>query len=112
AVFVDQKDERKPIVLLISDPKLPVEKWESESDMMMDHSKWSGVVFFLDKERKFLRSDVQMNGRQSSVSGSFELKIHNPSRKQQRRLFASFHILPQRPTKNRVAFAGTRLNLG
>jgi hypothetical protein len=29
--FVDQKDDRKPIVLLISDQKLPAEKWDSES---------------------------------------------------------------------------------
>jgi hypothetical protein len=54
AAFVDQKDERKPIVLVISDQKLRVKKWESELDMMMDHSKWSGVVFFLDKDEKFL----------------------------------------------------------
>jgi hypothetical protein len=46
-----------------------------------NHSKCSGVVFFLDKERKFLRSDVHMNGRQSSVSGFFELAIDNPSSK-------------------------------
>lgn len=78
AAFVDQKDERKPIVLVISDQKLPVEKWESEFDMMMDHTKWSGVVFFLDKDGTFFRSDVHMNGRQSSVSGIFELKIDNP----------------------------------
>ena len=58
AAFVDQKDEHKPIVLLISDQKLPVEKWESEFDMMMDHSKWSGVIFFLEKEGKVFRSDV------------------------------------------------------
>jgi hypothetical protein len=53
AAFIDQKDERKPIVIVISDQKLPVEKWESEFDMMMDHSKWSGVVFFLDKDENF-----------------------------------------------------------
>ena len=81
AAFVDQKDERNPIVLLISDQKLPVEKWESEFDMMMDHSKWNGVVFFLDKEGKVFRSDVHVNSRQSSVSGIFELKIDNPSSK-------------------------------
>jgi hypothetical protein len=81
AAFVDQKDERKPIVLVISDQKLPVEKWESEFDMMIDHTKWSGVVFFLDKDGTFFRSDVHMNGRQSSVSGIFELKIDNPSSK-------------------------------
>ena len=50
AAFVDQKDERKPIVLVISDQKLQVEKWESEFDVMLAHSKWSGVVFFLDKD--------------------------------------------------------------
>ena len=49
--------------------------------MMMDHSKWSGVVFFLDKDGKAFRSDVHMNGRQSSVSGFFELAIENPSSK-------------------------------
>ena len=81
AALLDQKDERKPIVLVISDQKLPVEKWESEFDMMMDHSKWSGVVFFLDKEGKVFRSDVHVNSRQSSVSGIFELKIDNPSSK-------------------------------
>ena len=34
-----KKDEGKPVVLLISDQKRPVEKWESEFDMMMDHYK-------------------------------------------------------------------------
>jgi hypothetical protein len=66
---------------MIGDQKLPVEKWEGEFDMMMDHSKWSGVVFFLDKGKEFFRSDMHMNGRQSSVSGIFELKIDNPSSK-------------------------------
>jgi hypothetical protein len=78
AAFVDQKDKRKPIVLLISDQKLPMGKWESEFDMMLDHTKWSGVVFFLDKDGPFFRSDVHMNGRQSSVSGLFATagKLH------------------------------------
>jgi hypothetical protein len=66
---------------MIGDQKLPVEKWESEFDMMMDHSEWSGLVFFLDKEGKFFRSDVHMNGRQSSVSGIFELTMDNPPSK-------------------------------
>jgi len=42
---------------------LPVENGESEFDMMMiDHTKWSGFAFFLDKDGKFFRSDVDMNG--------------------------------------------------
>jgi hypothetical protein len=49
--------------------------------MMLDHAKWRGVVFFFDKDAKFFRSDVHMNGRQSAVSGFSELTIDNPSSK-------------------------------
>jgi hypothetical protein len=35
AAFVDQKDGRKPILLLISDQKLPVDKWESENFLIL-----------------------------------------------------------------------------
>ena len=45
---------------------------------VINHSKRSGVVFFLDKEGQFFRSDGHMNGRRSSVSGFFELKLDNP----------------------------------
>jgi len=37
--FVDQKDDSKPVVLVISDQKLPVEKWVSESKMMLDENE-------------------------------------------------------------------------
>jgi hypothetical protein len=33
--FVDQKDERKPIVLCLSDQKLPVEKWKGEDFLLL-----------------------------------------------------------------------------
>jgi hypothetical protein len=39
SAFVDQKDDRKPIVLLVTHKKLPTEKWTSEFDMMLDHTK-------------------------------------------------------------------------
>lgn len=81
SAFVDQKDDRKPVILLITDKKLPTEKWTSEFDMMRDSSKWSGVVFFLDKEGSVFRSDVHMSGRQASVSGIWDLKIDNPTSK-------------------------------
>lgn len=81
AAFVDQKDERKPVILLITDKKLPTEKWTSEFDMMRDGSKWSGLMFCLDKEGNVFRSDVHMSGRQASVSGIFELKLDNPTSK-------------------------------
>ena len=60
---------------------LPVENGESKFDMMMDHTKWSGFAFFLDKDGKFFRSDVHMNGLQSGGSGFFELQLDNPSSK-------------------------------
>jgi hypothetical protein len=34
AAFVDQKDERKPIVLLISAQKIPMEKWIREGFLL------------------------------------------------------------------------------
>jgi hypothetical protein len=82
AAFVDQKDERKPVILLLSDKKLPVEKWKSEFDMMFDKSKFNGIVFFLDKEDKVFRTDVHMKDRQTGVSGIFELKLDNPTSKE------------------------------
>lgn len=82
AAFVDQKDERKPVILLLSDKKLPVKNWKSEFDMMFAGTKFSGIVFFLDKEGKVFRSDVHMNGRQTGVSGLFDLKLDNPVSKE------------------------------
>jgi hypothetical protein len=35
AVFIDQKDQDKPVVLVISDQKLRVEKWESEGFLLL-----------------------------------------------------------------------------
>ena len=82
AAFVDQKDERKPVILLLSDKKLPVENWKSEFDMMFDKSKFNGVVFFLDQEGKMFRTDVHMKDKQTGVSGIFDLKLNNPASKE------------------------------
>jgi hypothetical protein len=81
AAFVDQKDERQPVVLVLSDKKLPVEKWKSEFDMMLSGTKFNGLVFFLDKEGKVFRTDVHMKDRQTGVAGIFELKLDNPTSK-------------------------------
>jgi hypothetical protein len=79
AAYIDQKDDRKPVVLVVSDQKLPFEKWSSEFDMMRDQTKWSGLVFFLDKDGAVYRTDVHTKGRQSSVSGIFDLKLNDPT---------------------------------
>src|SRR6266513_6225459 len=54
AAFVDQKDERKPVVLVISDQKMPIEEWKAEFRATVGRI-WSGVVFFLDKEGSVFR---------------------------------------------------------
>lgn len=77
--FVDREEDRKPVILVIADQKLPLDKWNSEIDMMHDQTKWSGLVFFLDRDNNFYRSDVHMKGRQASVSGLFELKLDEGS---------------------------------
>jgi hypothetical protein len=82
AAFVDQKDERKPVILLLSDQKLPVEKWTNEFDMMRAGVKFNGIVFFLDKEGKVFRTDVHMKDRQTGVAGIFDLKLDDPAGKE------------------------------
>ena len=82
SAFVDQKDERKPVILLLSDKKLPTEKWQSEFDMLFDGSKFSGIVFFLDQDGKVFRTDVHMKDKQTGVSGIFDLKLDNPTSKE------------------------------
>jgi hypothetical protein len=81
SAFVDQKDDRKPVILLLSDQKLPTDKWSSEFDMMRDHTKWSGIAVFLDKDGTVFRTDVHTKGQQASVSGMFDVKLNDPTGK-------------------------------
>ena len=76
--FVDEKDGRSPVILILSDQKLPAEKWTSEFDLMRAHPDFTGVAFWIDQEGKVFRTDVYTAGRQSSVSGYFELKLNGP----------------------------------
>src|SRR6185503_18916358 len=82
STFVDQKDERKPVILLISDQKLPSEKWKSEFDMMANPTKWSGLAVFVDGEGNIYRTDIHSKGGQASVSGIFNVKIQDPKAKE------------------------------
>jgi hypothetical protein len=58
----------------VSDQKLPVEKWKSEFDMMMDRTKWSGLALFVDKDGVY-PTDIHAKGRPTSVSGIFDTVI-------------------------------------
>ena len=73
--FMDVKDDRKPVILFLSDKKLPTEKWTSEFDLMREHPKFNGVAFWLDQEGNVFRSATYVEDRHSSVSGYFELKL-------------------------------------
>lgn len=79
--FVDVKDERSPVILFLSDKKLPTEKWKSEFDLMRENPKFNGVAFWIDKEGSVFRSATYVDGRHSSVSGYFELKLDGPMSK-------------------------------
>lgn len=82
--FVDQKDDRKPTLLILSDVKLPTATWTSEFDLMRATGKlpFSGAIFFLDKDGAVFRSDFYWKGRQSSVSGFFKLQLDNKAGKE------------------------------
>jgi hypothetical protein len=76
--FVDEKDDQKPILVILSDKKLPTEKWTSEFDLMenKDSLKFSGVIIWIDpKDGSIFRSDTYWKGQQASVSGYFEFKL-------------------------------------
>ncbi len=73
--FIDRKDADKPTILILSDKKLPAEKWTSEFDLMMAHPAFTGLVLWLNAEGVVYRSDTYDQGKQASVSGLFELKL-------------------------------------
>jgi hypothetical protein len=82
AAFVDQKDEDKPVILILSDKKLATEKWTTGFDIMRAGAKFNGIVLFIDKEGKLFRTDVHMKDRQTAVSGIFDVKLDNPAGKE------------------------------
>jgi len=82
-VYIDQKDDRKPVLLLIVDRQVPAESWASEFDFMRFHSghPLTGVCYWLDKDREVFRTDYYWEGRQASAMGIFELKLEKSDAK-------------------------------
>src|SRR5581483_5319236 len=74
--FVDVKDDRQPVILFLSDKKLPTEKWTSEFDLMEQNPKFNGVAFWIYKDGSVFRTATYVDGRHSSVSGYFDLKLN------------------------------------
>ncbi|HWB59044.1 MAG TPA: hypothetical protein VG733_06120 [Chthoniobacteraceae bacterium] len=77
AAFTDIKDDDKPVILIISDKKIPVEKWTSEFDLIEAKGKlaFTGIVVFIGKDGAVFRTDMYWKGTQSSVSGVFDVKL-------------------------------------
>lgn len=77
AALVDVKDDEKPVIVIVSDKKIPTEKWTSEFDLIEAKADlaFSGIVFFIDKEGKVFRTDLYWKGQQSSTSGVYEVKL-------------------------------------
>ena len=81
AAFVAYRQSDKPMIILLSDTRLPSDRWLSEFNIMQDKTPWSGVAFFLRKGEVF-RTDVHVKGHQSSVSGYLDLKLNDPTAKE------------------------------
>src|SRR5579862_6379019 len=77
AAFVDVKDEEKPTIVIISDKKIPVEKWTSEFDMIEAEADlaFTGIVFFINKDGDVFRTDMHWKGKQTGVAGVFDVKV-------------------------------------
>ena len=74
SVFVDNGDDRKPHILVISDVKLSTGGWTSENDIRKA-PRFTGIMFWLGKDNKVFRTDQVWEGKRESTSGVFELKL-------------------------------------
>lgn len=79
--FVDQKNERKPVLLLLSDKKTSDRKME---DRIRHHARW--IEIQRDRpswtKRAKCSTAVHVKDRQTAVSGIFHLKLDNPASKE------------------------------
>ena len=62
AAFVDQKDASKPVVLLLTDAPVPADVLSGAASLGMSQNMsahpFTGLVFWLDKDRKIFRQEV------------------------------------------------------
>jgi hypothetical protein len=75
--FVDQKDKRKPVLLLISDRAVPAEQWKNESDLddFRRSKPFVYICFWLDKDREDFRREHFVERFPVSTMGIFNLKL-------------------------------------
>jgi hypothetical protein len=75
--FVDQKDKRKPVLLLITDQAVPADQWKSESDLddLRRKKPFAYVCFWLDKDRQDFRREHFVERFPVATMGVFNLKL-------------------------------------
>lgn len=78
ATFVDETDEQKPVILVLSDRELPVSTWKSNLDFMTYRlDNWFiGVALWLDKKKKVYNAEYYDTTHfPTSASGLFEVAL-------------------------------------
>ena len=75
--FVDQKDKRKPVLILITDREVPANQWKSESDMARYRSDkpFKYVCFWIDKDHLEFRREHCVDKFPVATMGVFDLKL-------------------------------------
>lgn len=75
--FIDQKDKRKPVLILITDRAVPADQWKSEFDMMKYRSNkpFMYICFWIDKDRQEFRREHLVDKFPVSTMGVFDLKL-------------------------------------
>ena len=78
--FIDQKDKRKPVLILITDRAVPADQWKSEFDMMKYRSNkpFMYSCFWIDKDRQEFRREHFVDKFPVSTMGVFDLKLAPP----------------------------------
>ena len=78
AAFTDQKDDKKPLVLVLSDKEVPASAWKSGSDLSAYRREhpFLGIAFWLDAKNSVFRCDYyDGTSFPTSASGLFDLKV-------------------------------------
>ena len=78
AAFRDQRDDKKPVVLVLSDKELPASTWKNGSDMSAwrrEH-QFLGVAFWIDEKDNVFRCEYyDGTSFPTSTTGVFDLKV-------------------------------------
>ena len=78
AAFTDQRDDKKPVVLVLSDEELPASTWKNGSEMSAyrrEH-QFLGVAFWIDEKNVVFRCEFyDGTSFPTSTTGIFDLKL-------------------------------------